>query len=70
MAKSNFIEKKELSESEMDFVKKYWTLVNIEDLAKKCGCGTNLIYRVYNGERNDCRNIFWEAYQQITAYMQ
>lgn len=70
MEKSNKIKKKVLTESEMAFVVKYWSLVNIKELAEKCQCGINLIYRVYNGQRTDNRNILFEAYKQISAYMQ
>jgi len=70
MKKSNKIKKTELTDTEMAFVIKYWNLININELAKKCKCSINLVYRVFNGQRKDLRNIFFEAYKQITAYMQ
>jgi Mor family transcriptional regulator len=70
MAKSNKNIKKELTDDDKIFIKKFWNLVNIKDLAKRCKVSRDLIYKVKDDDRRDHHNIMIEAYKQITAYMQ
>ncbi len=70
MQKSKKIVKKEVTPEMKTLVYKFWNLVNIKKLANKCKISERLVYAVYNNERTDNRNIIYNAYKQITTYMQ
>lgn len=69
MATRKKIEKIEISSKNLALVKKYWSLVDVMALSKKCDVSRHLIYMVAKDERKDHHNIMHNAYLQIKDFM-